>query len=139
MAGAVPFWMSAGPVILPRGHKGIMMATQYNIKQGATAYSPDGARDWGTVPNDKRTDVTPGGVLGDKTVISYPYWDESREKKFSVKTNDIVAVTVGDPDDDPPPDGETITWPSKTMQLRNTVTWEVWQNEDPVILTRSNG
>ena len=56
---------------------------------------------------------------------------------------DTILVTPEPPVDpppvDPPPDGETITWPSKTMQLRNTVTGEVWQNEDPVILTRSNG
>ena len=92
--------------IQPPDNGGGDMTTQFNIKAGARAYSPDGARDWGLVekglgylPQDVTIDAE--GING-KTRLASPLW--SNGKKFCVEPQYIEVVEVTDPDPDPDPD-----------------------------------
>jgi hypothetical protein len=79
------------------------MATINNIKPGAMAYSPDGMRTWGAVPEEKRKNVILGTIIGDKVVIDYPLWTLDPQRKFSVERIYIEIVTVPDNPPDPNP------------------------------------
>ena len=99
----------------------------YNANNSPRDYIPAGVEFEGWIDGETKCRCS---------VDALPYL----KKGWWVNALDVALVTVTEPPPvDPPPAGEVVVWPIKTMQLRNTVTGDVYQNEDPVTLTKSNG
>lgn len=79
---------------------------QAKIKAGARAWSPDGARDWGTVPHSiLDVEVTITGDLGDKYVVDSPRWSNGKPWSVLKEWADVI------PDENPPDNGGGDTNP----------------------------
>jgi len=111
---------------------------QATIKSGANAWSPDGVRDWGKVPQSiLDVEVTISGDLGDRFVVSDPKWNNG--KNWSVLKDWINIITNESPPEPEPEPGESKIIFMPGMLQGESTDGRKWQNTEMVTMPEANG